>query len=138
MRILRNDESDTGDVTSPQCEATSPEIDDYMDWMDDIISPNDTPAQEIGSAERVHREMLLYISETATKGNQLMWWSRMEPIFPRLAQLTRKYLCIPASNVAAERIFSTVGHLVNLKRRAALSPDNVNMLIFLNKNIGNL
>ena len=46
LRILRNDESDTGDVTSPQCKATSPEIDDYMDWMDDVISTNDTPAQK--------------------------------------------------------------------------------------------
>ena len=35
-----------------------------------------------------------------------------------------------AADVPAERVFSTVGLIVNCQR-ASLSPDNVNMLVFL-------
>ena len=39
-----------------------------------------------------------------------------------------------AADVPAERVFSTAGLIVNCQR-ASLSPDNVNMLVFLNKNM---
>ena len=61
----------------------------------------------------------------------------MQPIFPHLALLAKKYLCIPSSSVPCERIFSVTGHLVS-RRRAALSAENVNMLVFLNQNINKI
>ena len=39
-----------------------------------------------------------------------------------------------AADVPAERVFSIVGLIVNCQR-ASLSPDNVNMLVFFNKNM---
>jgi hypothetical protein len=44
------------------------------------------------------------------------------------------YLCIPATSVASERIFSTAGDLVTAQR-SCLSGDQVDRLIFLKKNL---
>jgi hypothetical protein len=49
-----------------------------------------------------------------------------------LSKLARKYMAIPASSVPSEPIFSLAGNIVN-KKRTMLSPENVNLLIFLNK-----
>jgi len=45
-----------------------------------------------------------------------------------------KYACIPATSVPSERIFSKAGQIVS-QRRNRLSPKNVDVLIFLNKNL---
>jgi len=47
-------------------------------------------------------------------------------------KLAKRYLCIPATLVPAEQVFSVAGEIVN--KRGSLKPENVNMLIFLNKN----
>ncbi len=43
-------------------------------------------------------------------------------------------MCIPATSVPSERIFSTSGNIVT-KLRASLKPENVDMLVFLHKNL---
>lgn len=63
------------------------------------------------------------------------WWKVNEGRFPRLANVARRYLCIPGTSVPSERVFSAAGLTVN-RLRTRLTPDHVNMLIFLNKNIG--
>ena len=53
--------------------------------------------------------------------------------FPRLAEIARRLLCVPASSTASERLFSTAGSTVS-KIRNSLKPENVDALLFLNKN----
>ena len=62
------------------------------------------------------------------------WWQQNEKRFPKLASLARKYLCTPATSVPSGRVFSAAGIIVS-KRRCSLLPENVNSLIFLNKNL---
>lgn len=46
-------------------------------------------------------------------------------------------LCVPETSVPAEQVFSIAGPTITYER-CSLSPDNANMLIFLQKNcIGN-
>ena len=61
----------------------------------------------------------------------LDWWKINETRFPTLAKLARCYLCVPATSVPAERIFSIAGLISN--KRSSLSPENADMLIFLSK-----
>lgn len=63
------------------------------------------------------------------------WWKVNEGRFPRLANVARRYLCIPGTSVSSECVFSADGLTVN-RLRVRLNPDHVNMLIFLNKNTG--
>ena len=54
--------------------------------------------------------------------------------FPTIAKVAKRYLCIPATSVPAERVFSTAGLIIN-EKRSSLLPENSDMLIFLNKNL---
>ena len=63
----------------------------------------------------------------------LEWWKLNHHRFPLVAQVARKYLCVPATSTPAERVFSTAGLTVT-RLRSCLTPEYVNMLVFLNKN----
>lgn len=52
---------------------------------------------------------------------------------PEIFQIALKYLCTPGSSVPVERLFSATGYIIT-DRRNRLSPQNVKILSFLNKN----
>lgn len=58
------------------------------------------------------------------------FWRKHASQFPNLSCIARKHLCICATSVASERLFSLSGHIVS-RRRNALKPQMVNMLVFL-------
>lgn len=64
----------------------------------------------------------------------LKWWSKEERNMPSLANLAKKYLCIPATSVAAERHFSAAGRTIT-KIRNRLLPDTTDVLLFVNRNM---
>ena len=64
----------------------------------------------------------------------LTWWKVEASRMPVLSTVARKYLCICASSVAKERMFSKGGNIVTTKRNC-LKPENVEHLMFLAKNV---
>ena len=54
--------------------------------------------------------------------------------FPLLSVLVKQYLCICGSSVPSERAISSSGYIVD-PHHARLLPSNVNMLMFLSKNM---
>ncbi|XP_053085062.1 E3 SUMO-protein ligase ZBED1 [Pangasianodon hypophthalmus] len=89
------------------------------------------------SASEVSREEVLKYRSMAPlplTESPLDWWKSHETELPILANLARSYLCIPATSVASERVFSTAGDIVS-SQRSSLRPDCVNQLIFLKKNL---
>jgi hypothetical protein len=66
--------------------------------------------------------------------NPLDWWKVNNYRFPNLAVLAKAYLGVPGTSVPSERVFSTAGDIVNAQR-AGLSSKNVDMLVFLKKNL---
>ena len=95
------------------------------DSSDDDV-PVPTGREEV---KEFWKEPTLHIDD-----HPLQWWERHESRFPTLARLAKCFLCVPATSVPAERIFSTAGLIVN-QQRSCLKPENVDMLIFLNKNL---
>ncbi|XP_028292263.1 zinc finger BED domain-containing protein 1-like [Gouania willdenowi] len=82
-----------------------------------------------------HSEIERYTNEEGISPSQdpALWWSLNESRFKNLSRLAKAYLCIPATSVPAERVFSAAGLVVN-RLRSRLLPKHVDMLLFLNKN----
>lgn len=69
-----------------------------------------------------------------TDGNPLRWWKKHHSSYPHLAILAQRYLAVPGTSVPSERVFSTAGDIVTASR-SILSAENVDILIFLKKNM---
>ncbi|CAH1104096.1 unnamed protein product [Psylliodes chrysocephalus] len=68
------------------------------------------------------------------KSDPLEWWVQRSHTYPRLFELTKKKLCIVATSVPSERIFSKAG-LTITDRRNQLSGKRVSQILFLNANL---
>lgn len=64
----------------------------------------------------------------------LDWWKDHAGEMPLLAGVARQLLCIPATSVPSERVFSASGNIVTPLRKK-LNPDKVNKLTFLHFNL---
>lgn len=71
--------------------------------------------------------------EIIDSANPLLWWKEHESKFPKLAQLAKRYLCIPASSAPSERTFSNMNIVVS-NRRARLLPARAERLCLLRLN----
>ena len=85
----------------------------------------------------IELEMKKYLSipKIDRKSCPIKWWNNIgRNQFPFLFAAAKKYLCMPATSVASERIFSRAGAILN-KKRSALDKQHANMLITLNTNM---
>ena len=83
----------------------------------------------------MQQELNTYFAERPppAETEPLCWWKTNAPRYPLVSIIARKFLCIPATSVPSERIFSAAGYVVS-KLRASLSPENVDALLFLRQN----
>ena len=56
-----------------------------------------------------------------------------ELLYKYLSLLSKKFLCITATSVPSERLFSSAGNLI-AEKRSRLTSDSINKLIFLYEN----
>ncbi|CAM9136222.1 unnamed protein product, partial [Laminaria digitata] len=102
------------------------------------VQPQDrvAPASKLGQAkEAATQELARYeneaaLPEEASSQDVLDWWFAHRSTFPTLYRVACTYLAIPATSGTAERIFSTAGKVVTLKRNR-LDPETVNDLVYL-------
>ena len=115
------------DAHEQSSEAKKPKL-SGMDILLGVKEPTGDPESPDG-------EITKYLAShpVQNKENPLVWWKGSEKTLPILAKLARKYLTPPATSVPAERVFSAAGNIIN-EKRSCLSPDMVNVLIFLSKN----
>ncbi len=59
------------------------------------------------------------------------WWQKHKTIFPSLCKISFDILCIPATSVPSEQIFSKAGDLIT-KKRNRLSSKNIRVSMCLN------
>jgi len=67
------------------------------------------------------------------KMDVLAWWKVQEPVFPLLAEIARKFLCVPASSAPSERLFSASGNICT-RLRSSLDPTNLELLVYVHEN----
>lgn len=64
----------------------------------------------------------------------LLWWYQRKNIYPKLYALVQRRLCITATSVPCERIFSKTGQIVS-ERRNRLKSSKISEIIFLHVNL---
>lgn len=64
----------------------------------------------------------------------LKWWLKKKDAYPRLFEIVLRRLCISATSVPSERVFSKAGQILN-ERRNRLSGKKVSQLLFLKNNM---
>ncbi|CAM4672842.1 unnamed protein product [Leuciscus chuanchicus] len=87
----------------------------------------------VGETESEEDEVDSYVRQrpTMTDDQDLLgWWKTNSSVYPKLAQLARQVLCVPASSSSSERVFSAAGRTIE-ERRTRLSPSTVDALLFL-------
>jgi len=67
------------------------------------------------------------------KMDVLAWRKIQEPVLPLLADIARKYFCVPASSAPSEKLFSASGNVCT-KLRSSLDPTNLELLVYLHDN----
>ncbi|XP_041468262.1 E3 SUMO-protein ligase ZBED1-like [Lytechinus variegatus] len=105
--------------------------------LDFLLTGTKEAADDRGEEEaEVVDEVDAYLQRPAPPRatDPLLWWRDNEDAHPRVAQLAKKYLTLPATSVPSERVFSSAGNIVN-KKRSCLEPENVDMLVFLKGNL---
>ena len=98
----------------------------------EVETPKQKAKKEIDSY--LSTSSLDLISDSGVETDPLVWWRDHCCDFPLLAKRARKYLCIQASSLPSERLFSKAG-LVITPKRTQLKSEKANMLIFLAENL---
>ena len=118
-------------ITNPDMSPAS--ADDVWKYFDSkVIESRDT--QTIQSECLVEIKQYLASNVIDRKNDPLQWWSDNKIMYKRLYVLASKYLCIPATSVPSERLFSKAGELISAKR-SRLKEKNINTILFLNYNL---
>ena len=78
----------------------------------------------------VQSELFHYKTKPPVSVLHYTGWSAYQHLYPNVSKLARKYLCVVATSVSSEQLFSTAGDVISVKC-AAMLPDNVEKLIFL-------
>lgn len=81
------------------------------------------------------QELKHYLSAPLLRRDEdpLQWWKSNEDIYPSLIQYVRKYHCVVASSVPAERVLSKAGQIV-VTQRNQFGGTKLNEMLFLNMN----
>uniref|UniRef100_A0A1A8MBN7 Zinc finger, BED domain containing 4 n=2 Tax=Nothobranchius pienaari TaxID=704102 RepID=A0A1A8MBN7_9TELE len=103
--------------------------------LDEILEERQPEAQSV-STTSADVQVRIYLSEQTIprKSNPLDYWKTHATQFPSLAAVATKFLCAPCTSVDSERLFSAVSNILD-ENRNRLSPDKLEMLIFLKKNM---
>lgn len=102
-----------------------------------ISSAKQSRSEDDESLEgKIKAEIRLYMSSPhiSPDSDPLVWWKMHDAEMPLLSNVARKYLCISATSVPSERVFSSSGYILS-PYRSRLSPENVNVLTFLHFNL---
>lgn len=119
-------------TTTQTITVNNPENENLLDYLQEKVGLMKSKTTDTSTAVTLIRQYidLPYLN---LGDDPIKFWKNHNIILDPLTEVALKYACIPATSVPSERIFSKAG-IVSL-RRNRLSSKNVDMLIFLNKNL---
>jgi len=84
------------------------------------------------SPERAGEEFAHYKCEKKLPDGEdpFLWWKTNVHRFPRFTLLARNVLCVSATSVPCQKLFSSAGYIIN-KTGSWLNPNTVNMFVCL-------
>ena len=116
----------------------------YGFWQEIVSSQDESNVTrtEVSARFLCLQEVTMYLTEhvqpiavpPAWPDDPINYWKKCHLLYPNLAVLAGRFLGSPSSSVDSERAFSTAGNICSDKR-SSLSPQKLEMLIFLQKNI---
>ncbi|XP_065368779.1 E3 SUMO-protein ligase ZBED1-like [Calliphora vicina] len=140
VRVLRNQiilirlqNSETTEESCPEMIASNDEESSIWNEYDYDFNKTVRPENNIAAGIR---EFDKYLNEEYLdrKKDPLTWWKERKQLYPRVYIYALKRLCIVATSVPCERIFSATGQIIN-ERRTLLKPNKVSSLVFLHNNM---
>ncbi|KAM3874432.1 E3 SUMO-protein ligase ZBED1-like [Diretmus argenteus] len=133
--ILATEEGQAAEPTGPDSEPSPRKKSAMEELFGETFASKDTGKKKT-CGNTIKEEVTSYraASGIPVDGDPLAWWKSNECKYPHVAMMARRYLAVSATSVPSERVFSTAGDIVTAMR-STLSPDNVDILIFLKNNL---
>ncbi|XP_073412762.1 zinc finger BED domain-containing protein 4-like [Dendrobates tinctorius] len=118
-----------------EAEATSLEMDRQTSSVWRLFDERATGETAGNSADAI-TEVRGYGEEPIIQrsADPLTWWEAKTSIYPRLVKVMEERLCIVATSVPSERVFSKTGQIIT-ERRNRISSEKMKHLVFLNANL---
>lgn len=102
---------------------------DFDTKVEQMLAKNNPTAAGIIEMDKYLQEPFIGRLE-----DPLVWWQQKKDIYPRLYQMVLKRLCILATSVPCERLFSKAGQIL-CEKRSRLGATKVSQILFLNGNL---
>ena len=85
------------------------------DGMPSLTNRRNSTSVTLTPYQRIDKEVKLYCEEPlmSTDTDPLTWWKLQQSRYPTLAVLAKCYLCICATSVPSERVFSSARYICN-------------------------
>lgn len=142
-----NNENPDDEEEPEETTSTASKSDDFWDVFDSQKELFDSKTVKVTKKSKksdyykscVDLEMRQYLSvpRLDRKSCPIQYWKNVgSKQFPLLFECAKKYLCMLATSVPSERVFSNAGQILT-KRRNRLNKDTANILITLHTNLKN-
>ncbi|KAL7644869.1 UNVERIFIED_CONTAM: hypothetical protein RMT77_004686 [Armadillidium vulgare] len=109
--------------------STSALWEEYDKTYEQLKATSDPSASAIVELDKYVAEPLVHRT-----CDPLPWWEENKRLYPNLYEIAIRLLCIPATSVPSERIFSKAGQTLN-DRRSRLTSSKISQILFLNSNL---
>lgn len=126
--ILHEQSVHQNDDQASQHKRPRPDISAMMLLLGAVYSQPRNQFETVNEADKYWMEPNVGLKQDPMDG-----WKLNSHRFPRIAELAKQYLCVPATSAPSERVFFTTGVVVN-RLCTHLSPQHVDMIVFLCRN----
>ena len=134
VNVQQNDNSSTSKASKQKdkCPSTVTKLIEKHAYNSIFEKSNSQDSHRVD--EEIHKYFLTVIPKDEIEGFDILkFWANHCKSLPLLAELVKKFLCIPVTNTSSERAFSYAGLLINAKR-GSLSSNVVERTLFIHDN----